>query len=144
VPLLPCSSAVLYYLPVGETTQKILTMIYIIINIALIIFAVIFKAGADIVNFHKGGKFKKWFAKNKWYRRHSLFFDMGKTNQLPGTKYPFNAWHIFNSLSAGCYILIPVIDLLYFFPWYYSAGALVVVTAIYILVFNLFYNKILR
>ena len=103
-----------------------------------------FKASADIVNFHKGGKFKKWFAKNKWYRRHSLFFDMGKQNMIPGTKYPLNAWHIFNSLSTGCYLLIPCVDLLMLYKWYIAAGAFVVVCLFYILVFNLFYNKILR
>lgn len=54
--------------------------------------------------------------------------------------YPVDAWHLTNSLQLACWLALP---LLYrkWKAWYidYAVGA-----AIFVLIFNLFYNSILR
>jgi hypothetical protein len=104
----------------------------------LCIAAAFFKATADIVNFRKGGKFKKLFANNKLFKKYPLFFDMGKQYMIPHTSYPFTAWHVANSLMIGCFLLATLFT---GFRWYTD---ILVMSVLFVMPFNLFYDKILR
>jgi hypothetical protein len=99
------------------------------ITAVLICLAAIFKAVADTIAHHKE---RSIFAKSR-------FWSNGTGKHLPFTKYPFDGWHIANSLMiasfiAGCVLHRPLLTWFVEIP-VYGAG--------FIAVFNLFYNKIL-
>lgn len=98
-----------------------------LIAILLIIIAAISKAFVDTIAFHSGGRFK------------SDFFNINKQGKfLPLTKYPFDAFHLFNSLMIVCFITAVSLG---GYRWYIDIPVLGV---IFIIVFNIFFNKILK
>lgn len=98
----------------------------LIISTGLIAFAAISKALVDTVAFHHGGIFK------------SDFFNINKQgNMLPFTSYPFDAFHIFNSLMILSFIVATLVNCNQ--KWYWK---LLIYSATFILVFNLFWEHI--
>jgi len=101
-------------------------MIY---KIILIIVAAICKAIADTISPRKS----KLSEKGDFWNIHK----QGKF--LPFTKYPLDGWHIFNSIMILCFIVMNVFKTEY--QWYITIPLL---GFIFILIFNFFYNKILK
>jgi len=103
-------------------------MTALIIKALLIIIAAIAKAAADTVHHHPRtmifkGKFWKLWPHEKY---------------IPFTKYPLDGWHVCNSimiLSLIVYGIFPG------FRWFIDIPAAGV---LWILVFNLFYNKLFQ
>lgn len=101
----------------------------IIIQILLIATAAICKALVDTIIFHHGGRLPK-----------VSFFDNNVQGRfLPFTKYPFDAKHIGNSLMIICFIIAAVIGRWMLVHWIIQV---IVLGIIFILIFNLFWNKI--
>lgn len=102
----------------------------IVLQILLIAIAAICKAAVDTIVFHGGGKLPK-----------IPFFDNRVQGRfLPLTKYPLDAKHLGNSLMIVSFILSGALG---------SAATeghwivgFVVLSIIFILIFNLFWNKI--
>lgn len=95
----------------------------------LILLAAICKAVADTIAHHKSTSI---------FKRSKFWSNGGKI--LPGTKYRLDGWHISNSGMVICFVVAtvlhePVLD------WYWE---ILIGGAVFNLVFNLFYNKILR
>lgn len=91
-------------------------------TIILIAVAATSKALADTIAFHGGGIF-----------RGKKFFDITKQGKFfPGTKYPMDGYHIFNSLALTCLIWAVSESLIQFCIFGLS----------YIVVFNFFWNYI--
>ena len=105
--------------------KKYLNLIYSSIVIAI---AAISKALVDTIAFHGGGKFKG-----------IDFFNINKQGKmLPFTKYPFDGFHLFNSLMIVCFITAVSLG---GYRWYIDIPVLGI---IFIIVFNTFFNKILK
>ena len=103
-------------------------MTEIIIKVVLIIIAAICKAAVDTVTHHPHTS-KLW----------GDFWDLKiKRNYVPFTKYKIDGWHLSNSLMITCFIVAGVLN---GYVWYYDIPVLGI---IFILVFNLFYNKIFQ
>ena len=103
-------------------------MISSIIILLLIAFAAVFKALADTVAFHKGGRFKG-----------RKFFDINQQGRfLPLTKYPLDAWHLANSAMIVCFIAAAFIGSGWFVIKVVIAGL------VFNVVFNIFWNKIFK
>lgn len=99
----------------------------LILKALLIIIAAISKAFVDTIAFHRGGKLK------------GDFFNINKQGKmLPFTSYPFDGFHLFNSLMIVCFIAAGSLQ---GFRWYVDIPVLGI---IFISVFNLFFNKILK
>lgn len=97
-----------------------------IMTLILIIIAAIAKAIADTIVFHGGGKLRQIFG---------AFFDINVPGKfLPHTKYPLDGFHIANSLMIVTFVWIATDGIVEF----------VLGDAVFILVFNLFWNKILK
>lgn len=101
----------------------------IIIQILLIAIAAICKAAVDTIIFHGGGKLPK-----------TKFFDnkvQGK--MLTWTKYPWDGKHVGNSLMIVCFVVSGTLG-----AWGQGYGIVQVVAlgVLFILVFNIFCNKI--
>lgn len=104
-------------------------MTLIIIKIVLIIIAAICKAAVDTVTHHPHTS-----------RLWGEFWDLKiKRTYVPFTKYKFDGWHLSNSLMIVCFIVISKLH--NSIEWYYDIP---VSGTIFILVFNLFYNKIFQ
>lgn len=109
----------------------------IIVTSILVIIAAISKSIVDTILFHRGGKLPIWFPKWK------DFFDIRKQGKfLPLTKYPWDGFHVFNSIMIFSFLAIPCILLSY--TWYISFGIWVISGLIFNLVFNLGFNKIFK
>jgi hypothetical protein len=108
----------------------------VILSIALLILAAFFKAVADTLLHH----FETSIFKKKDVRWWNPEFSWKYVKFIPLTKYRLDAWHLFNSLMIVCFICFGV------FYEHYIPWTLEVIAAgiIYNLVFNLFYNKLLR
>lgn len=102
-------------------------MTQIIIKVVLIIIAAICKAAVDTVIHHPHTS-KLW----------GDFWDMRKGKFLPLTKYRWNGWHLANSTII---ISLIVAGVLHGYKWYFDIPVL---GTIFILVFNLFYNKLFQ
>ena len=95
----------------------------------LILLAAICKAIADTIAHHKSTSI---------FKRSKFWSNGGK--MLPGTKYRFDGWHLSNSGMIICFIVAAVLhDPILAWYWEILIGG-----AVFNLVFNLFYNKILR
>lgn len=102
-----------------------------IIKALLITIAAMMKAVADTIAHHGGGVLRR-----KW----GDFFDINVQGWIiPGTKYPFNGWHIANSITIASLILAAVINSTV--PWWIM---FILLSTVFILVFNLFWNKVLK
>ena len=105
------------------------------ISLLFILLAAVCKACADTVSHHFGrsvfkDKDPKWWDPSvSW--QHTKF--------LPLTKYRADFWHLMNSGMIVCFTLAVVfhVELL---PWWAEIG---IGGAAFVIVFNLFYNKIL-
>jgi hypothetical protein len=102
-------------------------MILIIIKIVLIILAAICKAAVDTITHHPHTS-KLW----------GKFWDVKIGPIVPYSRYRVNGWHLSNSLMIVCFIVAGVLP---GYKWYYDIPTLGI---IFILVFNLFYNKIFQ
>jgi hypothetical protein len=107
-----------------------------------IFLAAFFKAVADTLEHHCGISIFKRLNPKFWdpdiSYRHTKF--------LPLTRYRPDAWHLSNSLFLWSMIMIGVTmqaEWIFQLPgtWYTQVGIL---GAVFIVVFNLFYNKIFR
>src|SRR5574337_125865 len=95
----------------------------LIFKLIFVALAAVFKSIADTIAFHDGGKYFK-----------GKFFSMTRPAiYIPYTKYPITGWHLANSGSIVFFCLAAFGD-----NW-----KLVIAGAVFILVFNLFFNKIL-
>lgn len=99
----------------------------VVLQILLIAIAAICKAAVDTIVFHGGGKLPK-----------TAFFDNNKQGKfLPITKYPVDAKHLGNSLMIVSFIVSGALR---------HRGVLLLDVAVlgivFILVFNIFWNKI--
>lgn len=118
-----------------NTLNKTEVMTAIIIKGILIIVAVICSAVTDTISQHPKttiltGKFWQLWPHNKF---------------IPFTKYPLDGWHLCKSLMVLSLLAIGFVDYLYTYQWYYVAGAYLLTGGLlWILPFNLFYNKILK
>lgn len=99
------------------------------IKILLIIIAAICKAFADTISPRK----------SQLSKRGDFWNIEKKGKMLPFTKYPVDGWHLFNSGMIISLIFANVISFPYI--WYVEVPILGIV---FILTFNLFYNKILK
>lgn len=98
-----------------------------ILKLILIALAAICKAMVDTIAFHNGGRFKG-----------NDFFDINKQGKMfPLTKYPFDAFHLFNSLMIFFFIAAS----LFIGTWYIDIAAMGVV---FIIIFNTFFNHIFK
>lgn len=106
--------------------KKYLDLIYSCIIIAI---AAVSKALVDTIAFHNGGVFKG-----------NAFFDITKQGKMfPLTKYPVDAFHLFNSLMILCYIVLAIINCKQ--KWWVQ---FIILSIVYLLTFNIFWNKILN
>lgn len=105
------------------------------ITALLILLAAIFKAIADTLAHHfYTSVFLRWKDKPFWNPMHE------RNDAVPRVfKYPIDAWHLANSGMIVCFIC--AVPTVLHFAWYWQilGGGL-----LFNLVFNLFYNKILR
>lgn len=114
-----------------------ISVLNIIFISLLLIIAAISKSIVDTILFHRGGKLIEWFPKWK------DFFDIKKQGKfLPLTKYPWDGFHIFNSLMIFSFLAIPCILLPY--VWYIKLGIWVASGLGFNVVFNLGFNKIFK
>jgi len=100
----------------------------IILPILLIVLAAIFKAVADTIQHHPDTS----IFKNKK-------FWVGEGKFLPLTKYKFDGWHLSSSAMIASFI-----GLIFTKIPYNLYISYIVLGIIFILIFNIFYNKILR
>ncbi len=103
----------------------------IFIQILLIAIAAICKAAVDTIVFHNGGKLPK-----------TAFWDNNKQGKyLPLTKYPWDGKHVLNSVMIVCFVFSETMGT--WGTWVWIAPLQVLsLGIIFILVFNLFWNKI--
>ena len=112
-------------------------MINVISIIILLILTATSKSIVDTILFHEGGKLVEWFPKWK------DFFDIKKQGKfLPLTKYPWDGYHVFNSLMIFSFLAMFCILLPYI--WYINIGIWVVLGLVFNVVFNLGFNKIFK
>ena len=104
-----------------------------ILKLILVAFMAIFKAIADTITHHEGGIL---------FRKYGSFFDMKVQGKfLPFTEYPLDGWHLANTGFWAAGIAGFIIPGSWFDFWLYNYVLLV---ALSIVVFNIFYNKILK
>jgi len=101
------------------------------IALLLIIIAAICKAVADTIAHHY---YDSMFNGSKFFNPNI----QGK--KLPFTNYPFDGWHLSNSVMIIAFVLAAVFHTP-LLKWYYE---IVIAGAVFNLTFNLFYNKLLR
>ena len=103
-------------------------MDYILIKALLIIIAAIASAAADTVHHHP----RTMIFKGKFWRMwpHDKF--------IPFTKYPLDGWHVSKSVMIICLITAGVL------PGYLWYVDIPVAGVLWVLVFNLFYNKLFQ
>jgi hypothetical protein len=94
-------------------------------SLVFIILAAICKAVADTIAHHYDTSI---------FRGKKFFNPEIQGKKLPFTNYPFDGWHVANSLMIFFFCLA-----VFWFTW-----KLLLSGALFIIVFNLFYNKILR
>lgn len=98
------------------------------IGFALILFAAFWKSIADTIEHHKG----------KSVFRNKKFWSNGTGKHLPLSKYPFDGWHVSNSMMIVSFVVAAVLHEPSL-AWYFE----IPIAGIgFILVFNIFYNKI--
>lgn len=103
----------------------------IFIQILLIVVAAICKAAVDTIVFHNGGKLPK-----------TAFFDNKKQGKFfPMTKYPVDGKHVLNSLMIVCFVVSGTMGTWGTWVWM-ALLQVAVLGVIFILVFNIFWNKI--
>jgi hypothetical protein len=95
----------------------------------LILLAAICNAVMDVLSFHYHSSIFRYMNESFWNPEKSWVKKF-----IPFTKYRLDAWHVFKSLMI-CFLLLAAFGLTWKF---FLAGA------IWILTFNLFYNKVLR
>lgn len=98
------------------------------IALALIIIAAICKAVADTIAHHKS---------RSVFKNSKFWSNGGKI--VPGTKYRLDGWHICNSGMICAFVVAAVLHSPVL-AWYFEIP---IGGVVFILVFNLFYNKIL-
>lgn len=114
-----------------------ISVINIVFISILLTLAIVSKSIVDTILFHKGGKLPIWFPKWK------DFFDIKKQGKfLPLTKFPWDGFHVFNSIMICSFLAIPCLLLPY--AWYINVGIWVLSGIIFILKFNLGFNKIFK
>jgi hypothetical protein len=102
----------------------------------LIIFAAIFKAIADTLQHHYDTSVFKRMPFQWWNPAESYKY----VKFMPLTKYRPDAWHLANTGMINCFIFAAVLnDIEWGWYWQVPAGGV-----LFILVFNVFYNRILR
>lgn len=106
----------------------------ITLKIILIVLAGFFKAVCEVISNH--GDNSKFFYMSPWWWQK----DYGKIIRFTGFRW--NAWHISNSLMIACFTVIPCIDLPYL--WLIRGAVFIGASIVFIIVFNLFYKKVLR
>ncbi len=108
------------------------------ISLILLVSAAVFKAIADTLAHH--------FDTSIFRRLDRKFWDGGDTyspKHIPFTKYPLDAWHLSNSL----YIFTMIMAMVLFKPvinWLPVLSNLTLFSITFVIVFNTFYNRILR
>ncbi len=103
----------------------------IVLKLTLIILAAICKAVCDKIANH--GDNSIFFTMSEfWWKK-----DSGSI--LPYTKYRWNAWHLSGSLMVVFFIAATCVNVP--FGWYIQVPILGI---LFTLIFNLFYNKILK
>lgn len=105
-----------------------------ILSLLLLSLAAICKALADTLDHHFDtsifrGKPRRWWDPNVLHRRVPMIFG-----------YPLDAWHIINSVQILSWLLLAVTWQSYNTWWIDVLAA----GGIFVIVFNLFYNKIFR
>lgn len=99
-----------------------------LIKILLIVIAAVAKAIVDTVHHHPRTMiFRGWFW-TLWPHRYVV----------PFTNFPFDAWHVFNSVMIAAFIGAGTLP---GFAWYIE---LPLFGSLFILTFNIFYNKIFK
>lgn len=102
-----------------------MTVVAALISIFL---AAFFKACADTIKHHPDTSI---------FKNRSFWIGEGKI--IPYTKYKVDGWHFCSSLMIASFLILIFIEINYnLFYIYFLLGV------IFILVFNTFYNKILR
>jgi len=107
-------------------------MIELIISFLLYLLAIASKSIADTIHHHpktmifKGNFWKMWPHDNGYY---------------PFTKIPKDGWHTFNGLMICFLTAIPFVQLFRFFHWGIVCSGYALAGIIWILGFNLLYNK---
>ena len=107
------------------------------LTILCIVLAAFFKAVADTLADHFYVSIFRNMDERFWNKAVSWKY----AKQIPGTAYPVDAWHLSNSgmiISFAAAIFTPAP-----FVWHWAIG-LTAYGVLFIVVFNLFYNKILR
>lgn len=105
------------------------------LQILLISFAAICKAFADTLDHHFDtsifrGWSRKWFDPNVTIKTAPQIFG-----------YPLDGWHIANSLQICSWAALPFVYVPVFGSWLLNYAAIGI---LFIVVFNLFYNKLFR
>lgn len=108
----------------------------VVLPAILVVLCAFFKAVADTLTHHFDTSVFKWRDRRWWDPSVSWKY----AGFLRFTRYRLDAWHLANSLQLAGW-LAALATAPRSFPWWqvFAAGAL-----LFILVFNLFYNKILR
>ena len=102
----------------------------ILIIIILIVIAAIASAAMDTIAFHQGGWLKRRFGK---------FFDITiQGRRVPFTKYHLDGFHLSKSLMICSYVGAISVFLPHVILSFIAIGLL------YIIIFNLFFNKIFK
>jgi hypothetical protein len=94
----------------------LISVINIIFISLLLIITATSKSIVDTILFHEGGKLVEWVSK---MGKTSLILK-NKVSVLPLTKYPWDGFHVFNSLMIFSFLAIPCILLPY--TWYINVG----------------------
>lgn len=100
----------------------------VVLALSSIFIAAVAKATADTIKHHPDTSI--FFGRKFWLSEGKL---------LPLTKYKVDGWHVANSTMIGAFLSLIFSDIPY--NLFISYGVL---TLEFILVFNLFYNKIFR
>jgi hypothetical protein len=106
------------------------------LSLTLLLLAAFFKAVADTLQHHYGSSVFSKLNKNWWNPVYSWQY----VKFLPLTKYRADGWHLANSGMIICFIAVGVVHQPVL-AWYWE---LLIGGAYFNLVFNLFYNKLLR
>lgn len=104
------------------------------ISLLFILGAAVCKAVSDTISHHFYTSVFRGKNPDFWNPEYSW-----KVKPLPFTKYPPDAWHLFNSGMIVCFIAAAVFHVK-LLPWW---AELLIGGAVFNLTFNLFYNKIL-
>lgn len=113
-----------------------------LLNLLPILFlslAAMFKAVSDTLRDHYDTSIFRWKDPKFWKPDISWRY----VGYIKFTKFHPDAWHLSNSLMIGAFILIAIFHNMSNFHLHWSLEILVALIW-YNLVFNLFYNKILR